>query len=292
MLNEVDFYNFIIMKAVGLLLLLFLAMHVSGYTMAQTDTVERRCKLIQKAFVSKSGEETSVMEYYLSCNNGDAYIKLCEGRVEEKDLLSLVNQMVVAKLSVLEGEWDVCSPDEHVQSRIGPYVVLYDVQLFKEDDLIVSDKGLTDVHHIQSKVADSIGFQLLDLLKKIEKIDSNEFTGYFMPLSEYRVMAVDTSISAGMRQGMGAISEEQFKYRYVLVYQRLMGSIEANGIDPSKAKMKRFIVNEMDEGGVKGMEGILELSVKGKDYYIKVLAIHRNEVWNLVEFDRIMPDSK
>lgn len=253
------------------------------------EPVQRRCKLIQKAFVSKGGMETGQMEYYLSCKNGDAFIKVCKGKVGVTNLDSLVGRMVIANISVYEGDWDICDSNELAQSRIGPYVVLYSIEAA---DVISEADKINEDTHIRGENADSLAAQVLKLIRNIEQVDSIEFAGYFMPLSEYRSMSVDTTISSGIRQGMGAITEEQFKYRYLLVYQRFTRSIAENNFKAEKAVSRGVIVNKSMEGGIEGMEGVLELSAGGKDYYLKLLAIYRNNTWNLVELDRIMSEKR
>ena len=87
--------------------------------------------IIPKPFVKKNGEETDIMEYYVSRSIQDYFIKFCESEVTPQDLEKVMYQedesLNTLKLEVefKNGEWDSCDELNRVQSRTGEYVVIY-----------------------------------------------------------------------------------------------------------------------------------------------------------------------
>lgn len=87
--------------------------------------------IVPKTFVKKNGEETDIMEYYVSRSIQDYFIKFCESEVTLQDLEKVMyhedESLNTLKLEVefKNGEWDSCDELNRVQSRTGEYVVIY-----------------------------------------------------------------------------------------------------------------------------------------------------------------------
>ncbi len=86
--------------------------------------------LVKKPYVDRRGIVREKEEYYLRGSAQDYYIKICEGSVTREELDDFYERSGMVKgISVLgeirEGEWDVC--EEEVASRVGKYVVIYEI---------------------------------------------------------------------------------------------------------------------------------------------------------------------
>lgn len=264
-----------------------------------------RCVLIKKPFISKNDKTTDQYEWYLRCSVQDYYIKLCEGKVKASDLEPYLNKGIAVRMEVRDGSWDICKGDpEYAQSRIGRYAVILKIEKKEgrgeSDEPIADPEEYPDVSQLQTMskiipvtavVPDSIGAAVFNLVRDIKILDSADFINYFMPLSEYKLMAMDTTLDRGMREGMKAVSEEQFSYRYQLVYQRCMNAIRQQELDPSRLTFVGFEPNIVEDGGLMGLEGILELNYQDKKFLMRSLAIYRNDQWNLVEIDRLQAEN-
>ncbi len=264
-----------------------------------------RCVLIKKPFISKNGKTTDQYEWYLRCSVQDYFIKLCEGKVKASDLEPYLNKGIAVRMEVRDGNWDICKGDpEYAQSRIGRYAVILKIEKkesAKESDEPIADQEeypdvsqlqtISTINPITAVIPDSIGTAVFNLIRHIQILDSAEFINNFMPLSEYKLMALDTTLDRGMRAGMTAVSEEQFSYRYQLVYQRFMNALRQQELNPSGLTFVSFEPSIVEDGGLNGLEGILILNYQDKKFLMRSLAIYRNGQWNLVEIDRLQPEN-
>lgn len=88
--------------------------------------------LVLKPFRKKNDSLSELEEWYLQRSIQDYYIKFCESEVSRSELETYLKQekdpLNTAKLEVefREGEWDRCDETE-VQSRVGAYVVIYQI---------------------------------------------------------------------------------------------------------------------------------------------------------------------
>ena len=83
------------------------------------------CQVIEKEFYKKNGKPTGKKELYLRCSVQDYFIKICESNYTEKELTNYINKGITAEIEIIEGEWDICNPNDHeIQSRIGKYAVI------------------------------------------------------------------------------------------------------------------------------------------------------------------------
>ena len=83
--------------------------------------------VIEKAFVNIKGKVQNKQELYLRCSIQDYYIKFCESKIEQKELVKYLNKSVRVKAIIKDGEWDVCDVDQPAQSRIGQYIVILEL---------------------------------------------------------------------------------------------------------------------------------------------------------------------
>lgn len=111
-------------------LLLIMVLSLTGICFSQEGRTKKRsditnCLLIEKAFISKSGEATDHNEMYLRCSMQDYFIKLCESKVTREELEKYLDRGIAVTMEIVEGEWDSCPGDEYpVQSRIGTYAII------------------------------------------------------------------------------------------------------------------------------------------------------------------------
>lgn len=95
---------------------------------------EISAELVRKEFVNKGGKKTARYEFFVRRSVQDYFIKICEGEVKRKYLEEIyasfgdtMIKMVNVEISFQEGMWDICEADTEVQSRVGPYAVLYSI---------------------------------------------------------------------------------------------------------------------------------------------------------------------
>lgn len=83
-------------------------------------------KLIEKSFVNKVGvENPDSKELYFEYQDHSFFIKIQEGTVRKKELLPYVDSTIRVRGEFKKGSWD--SDDPKVQSRIGEYIVIYEL---------------------------------------------------------------------------------------------------------------------------------------------------------------------
>lgn len=89
--------------------------------------------IVEKKFVKKNGVELDFSEYYIQRSIQDYFIKFCEGKVTRAQLKEALDKkagpMKSLKLEVefRKGLWDVCDGNHDQQSRVGDYVVLWNI---------------------------------------------------------------------------------------------------------------------------------------------------------------------
>lgn len=88
-------------------------------------------QIVKKEFVNKAGKSSGFYEYYLRCSIQDYFIKFCESDITKKDIDALnlgEFDTITVDAEIINGDWDICPNDpQEMQSRIGNYVVIYDV---------------------------------------------------------------------------------------------------------------------------------------------------------------------
>lgn len=95
----------------------------TGYSKSSSETTS--CQLVEKAFIKKNGQPSEHKELYLRCSIQDYFIKLCESDVSYEELKPYIGQGITVKMTIEEGEWDICPDDPtEMQSRIGTYVTI------------------------------------------------------------------------------------------------------------------------------------------------------------------------
>lgn len=100
---------------------------VKGKNKTKSDITS--CLLVEKSFISKSGDATEMKELYLSCSIQDYYIKLCESAVTREELSKYIGSGIGVKMEILDGNWDICEGDPlEQQSRTGRYVVIHSIE--------------------------------------------------------------------------------------------------------------------------------------------------------------------
>ncbi|MBI3133179.1 MAG: hypothetical protein HYZ14_00745 [Bacteroidetes bacterium] len=91
---------------------------------AMFKTVE--AKVIYEPFVNKAGKLIEgVGDYFLVYDNQNWFIKFSAGSVLREDIAKLKDQTATFSLAEMEGLWD--TDDPNVQSRIGKYVIIYEI---------------------------------------------------------------------------------------------------------------------------------------------------------------------
>ena len=87
--------------------------------------------IVSKNFVQKNGKVSEFSEYYVQRSVQDYFIKLCEGNVTVAELEKHLNKQkgdiksLTLEIEIKDGLWDSCDHEEMVQSRMGPYIVIY-----------------------------------------------------------------------------------------------------------------------------------------------------------------------
>lgn len=87
--------------------------------------------IVSKNFVMKNGKATEHSEYYVQRSIQDYFIKFCEGNVTvaelEKHLKKQTGEIksLTLEIEIKDGMWDSCDNENLVQSRTGPYIVIY-----------------------------------------------------------------------------------------------------------------------------------------------------------------------
>lgn len=87
--------------------------------------------IVSKNFVMKNGKATEHSEYYIQRSIQDYFIKFCEGNVTvtelEKHLKKQTGELksLTLEIEIKDGMWDSCDNENLVQSRTGPYIVIY-----------------------------------------------------------------------------------------------------------------------------------------------------------------------
>jgi len=89
--------------------------------------------IVSKNFVMKNGKATEHSEYYVQRSIQDYFIKFCEGNVTvaelEKHLKKQTGEIksLTLEIEIKDGMWDSCDNENLVQSRTGPYIVIYSI---------------------------------------------------------------------------------------------------------------------------------------------------------------------
>lgn len=240
------------------------------------------CQLIEKAFVKKNGQPTDIKEFYLRCSVQDYFIKLCESDITPEQLIPFVDQGISVKMEVKEGEWDVCPGDEvEVQSRIGEYIVISEIKGISKKD---------EWTHIYGGDIDSLAEEVFELVKSMDDLKATGFQAYFLGLDEYRILSKDTSVNEVIRTGMANITPDEFDRRYMKVYRSLKSSIIDAGISTDKLTFDDFNYKEVSDGGMDGLECILEMNYEDKTYYAQVLFLIRYGAYHLVELSALIAE--
>lgn len=94
----------------------------------QEDTMMVGCLVVEKEFIKKNNEPGGYKELYLRCSVDDYFIKLCESKVTRKELEAYIDQGISARIVLRDGEWDICEGDPVMQSRIGTYAAILEIE--------------------------------------------------------------------------------------------------------------------------------------------------------------------
>lgn len=90
-------------------------------------------ELIEVNFSNKIGEASELKELYLRCSVQDYFIKFCESGVTRAQLEPFVNKGIKVKMTVVDGNWDICPGDfQDMQSRTGRYAVIESLELTED----------------------------------------------------------------------------------------------------------------------------------------------------------------
>ena len=87
--------------------------------------------IVYKSFVLKNGKVSEHSEYYVRRSIQDYFIKFCEGNVTVAELEKHLNKQkgdiksLTLEIEIKDGLWDSCDDENMVQSRTGPYIVIY-----------------------------------------------------------------------------------------------------------------------------------------------------------------------
>ena len=87
--------------------------------------------IVLKNFVLKNAKVSEHSEYYVQRSVQDYFIKFCEGNVTVAELEKHLNKKngdinsLTLEIEIKDGLWDSCDHEEMVQSRTGPYIVIY-----------------------------------------------------------------------------------------------------------------------------------------------------------------------
>lgn len=88
-------------------------------------------QIVSKNFVMKNGKVTEHSEYYVRRSIQDYFIKFCEGNVTTEELEKHLKKQkgelksLTLEIEIKDGMWDSCDAENLVQSRTGPYIVIY-----------------------------------------------------------------------------------------------------------------------------------------------------------------------
>lgn len=83
-------------------------------------------KITGKPFVNKVGKENpKIVDLYFETNGESYFIKFIESGVKRDEILRYVDKGLQIRGIQGEGLWD--SDDPNVQSRVGKYVVIYEI---------------------------------------------------------------------------------------------------------------------------------------------------------------------
>ena len=86
------------------------------------------CQLVEKEYVNRMGKSSGLKELYLRCSIQDYFIKICESDVIKDALIPYLNKGIKVKVTILDGDWDICPNEEHeLQSRVGKYVIIHEI---------------------------------------------------------------------------------------------------------------------------------------------------------------------
>jgi hypothetical protein len=100
--------------------------------MEQSDTTELEGVIMKMAQVNPPGSKMATSsDFYIQGGLKSYFIKICESKLNKKQLNELVGSQVKAHISLRDGFWDICG-DALVQSRTGPYVALDAVEILKD----------------------------------------------------------------------------------------------------------------------------------------------------------------
>ena len=98
----------------------------------KTETMEHispkkvEAKVIYVPFVNKAGKEIDgAGDFFLVYEGQEWFIKFSAGNVMREDVEKLVDQTARFSLAEQEGLWDTDNPE--VQSRVGKFVVLFEI---------------------------------------------------------------------------------------------------------------------------------------------------------------------
>ncbi len=89
--------------------------------------------IVLKNFVLKNAKVSEHSEYYVQRSVQDYFIKFCEGNITVDELEKHLNKQkgdiksLTLEIEIKDGLWDSCDHSEMVQSRTGPYIVIYRV---------------------------------------------------------------------------------------------------------------------------------------------------------------------
>lgn len=116
------------MKVIGTLIFLLAMSYGFGQNKVENRPGTLSGILVEKSFISKSGDSTEITELYLRCSKQDYFIKFCESTVSSEDLKQYLNQSITFKCEMIEGEYDKCD-ENPVQSRVGTYLAVKAVMM-------------------------------------------------------------------------------------------------------------------------------------------------------------------
>ena len=118
------------MKKYGLVVLFLAGLICYGQVEKRnTNSGITSCLLVEKSFMSKSGDGTEIKELYLSCSIQDYYIKICESAVTREELSKYIGSGIGVKMEIIDGTWDICDGDPlEKQSRTGRYVIIHSIE--------------------------------------------------------------------------------------------------------------------------------------------------------------------
>ena len=143
---------------------------------------------------------------------------------------------------------------------------------------------------ITSQTADEMGREVFEMFKEVESLSLSQWEENFMNLSDFKELAVDTSLGQKPREMLASITEEQYHNRYERALTRITERVAFVNADLSSLTFDHIETEEQSDDGMVGF--IADLFMRSDEllYSVSFTAMLRNGGYELMivdEFDYI-----